>query len=164
MKYLILLLIAVTTWSCNPSRKLDKLNKKHPELLANFCKDTFPCVTTKVDTLTNIEYDFIEVQCPGYENVVKDTIWLTKNKTNFIKGPAVVVTEHHTNTITKIVKDSAAIRSCELELISCNNKCNDLVQQNVKLENKVTTKNRWIMWLIVTLLLMIIANLLKRIK
>lgn len=92
MKYLILLLIAVTTWSCNPSRKLDKLNKKNPELLANFCKDTFPCVITKVDTVTNIEYDFVEVQCPGYENVVKDTIWLTKNKTNFIKGPAVVVT------------------------------------------------------------------------
>jgi hypothetical protein len=164
MRYLILLLIAVTTWSCNPSRKLDKLNKKHPELLANFCKDTFPCVTTKVDTLTNIEYEFIEVQCPGYDNVVKDTIYVTKNKTNFIKGPALVVTEHHTNTITKIVKDSAAIRSCELEAIRLTEKCKELSSQNVKLANKVTTKNRWIMWLIVTLLLMIIANLLKRIK
>ena len=125
MRYLILLLlIAVTTWSCNPSRKLDKLNKKHPELLANFCKDTFPCVTTKVDTLTNIEYEFVEIQCPGYENVKKDTIWITNNKTNFIKGPAVVVTKNHTNTITKLVKDSAAFVSCELELIALNKKCN----------------------------------------
>jgi hypothetical protein len=164
MKYLILLLIAVTTWSCNPSRKLDKLNKKHPELLANFCKDTYPCIITAIDTVTSIEYDFVEVQCPGYENVVKDTIWLTKNKTNFITGPAVVVTQYKTKTITKVIKDSAAIRSCELELIKLTEKCKELSSQNVKLENKVTTKNRWIMWLLVTLLLMIIANLLKRIK
>lgn len=163
MRYLILLLIAVTTLSCNPSRKLDKLNKKHPELLANFCKDTFPCVTTKVDTLTNIEYEFIEVQCPGYENVKNDTFWVTKNKTNFIKGPAVVVTEHHTNTITKLVKDSAAIRSCELEVIRLNEKCKELSLQNVKLQNKVKSKNHWIMWLIIALLSMIIGKLIKRI-
>jgi hypothetical protein len=150
--------------SCNPSRKLDKLNKKHPQLLANFCKDTFPCVTAKVDTVTYIEYEFVEIQCPGYELGKKDTIYLTKNKTNIITGPAVVVTKNHTNTITKLVRDSAAIRSCELEVIKLNEKCKELTLQSVKLQNKVTTKNRWIMWLIVTLLLMIIANLLKRIK
>lgn len=163
MKYLILLLMAVMTLSCNPSRKLDKLNKKHPELLANFCKDTFPCVTSKVDTVTNIEYEFIEIQCPGYDynKATIDTIWLTKTKTQLITGPAVVVTEHHTNTITKIVRDSAEIKSCELELISCNNKCNDLLQQNDKLKNKITTKNRWIMWLIIALLLMIIGNIIQ---
>jgi len=164
MKYLIPVLILIMTLSCNPSKKLDKLNKNNPELLANFCRDTFPCITTKIDTVTNIEYEFVEIQCPGYENVKKDTIWVTKNKTNFIKGPAVVVTQHHTNTITKIIKDSAAIRSCELELISCNNKCNDLLTKNVKLQNKVTSLNRWLMWLIVAFLLTIIANLLKRIK
>lgn len=162
MKYLIPILILLI--SCNPSRKLDKLNKKHPELLANFCKDTFPCITTKIDTVTNIEYEFVEIQCPGYENVKKDTIWLTKNKTNFIKGPAVVVTEHKTNTIIKVVKDSAAIRSCELEVIRLNEKYKELTLQNLKYQYKVTTKNRWIMWLIIALLSMIIGKLIKRIK
>jgi hypothetical protein len=161
MKYLILLLIAVTTWSCNPSKKLDNLNKKHPELLANFCKDTFPCLTSKIDTVTTIEYDFIEVQCPGYELATKDTIWLTKNKTNIIKGPAVVVTEQKNNTIIKMVKDNAAIRSCELEVISLNEKCKELSSQNVKLQNKVTTKNRWIMWLIIALLCSILCNVIQ---
>ena len=150
--------------SCNPSKKLDKLNKNNPELLANFCKDTFPCVTSKIDTIKSIEYEFVEVQCPGYELGKIDTIWLTKNKTNFIKGPAVIVTEHHTNTITKIVKDSAAIRSCELEVIELNKKLTEINEKNRKLENKVTAKNRWLMWLIVAFLLTIIANLLKRIK
>jgi len=158
MKYLILLLIAVTTWSCNPSEKLDKLNKKHPELLANFCKDTFPCVTTKIDTITKVEYDFIEIQCPGIKNVKIDTFWVTKNKTNFIKGPAVVVTEYKTNTITKVIKDSAAIRSCEFTVTELNNKLNEINEKNRKLENKVTAKNRWIMWLIIALLCSILCN------
>ena len=162
MRYLIPVLILLI--SCNPSRKLDKLNKKHPELLANFCRDTFPCVTSKVDTVTYIEYDFVEVQCPGLESAKKDTIWLTKNKTNIIKGPAVVVTEYKTNTITKLVKDSAEIKSCELEVIRLNEKCKEITSQNVKLQNKVTTKNRWIMWLIIAVLSMIIGHLIKRIK
>jgi len=149
--------------SCNPSRKLDKLNAKHPELLAKFCKDTFPCVTTKIDTSKRIEYEFIEIQCPGYDydNAYIDTVWLTHSRTQLIDGPAIVVTEKVTNTITKTIKDSAAIRLCELELISCNNKSNDLLQQNVKLQNKVTTKNRWIMWLIIALLVTIIGNIIQ---
>ena len=158
MKYLILLLIAVTTLSCNPSRKLDKLNAKHPELIAKFCMDTFPCVTSKIDTVTRVEYDFVELQCPGYEPGNIDTIWLTHNKTQFVTGPTIVATEYKINTITKTIKDSAAIRSCELELISCNNKCNDLLEQNRKLQNKVTAKNRWIMWLIIALLCSILCN------
>jgi hypothetical protein len=163
MKYLIPVLIAMTTLSCNPSKKLDKLNAKHPELLAKFCKDTFPCVTTKIDTSKSIEYEFIEIQCPGYDydNAYIDTVWLTHSRTQVIDGPAIVVTEKLTNTITKTIKDSAAIRSCELELISCNNKSNDLLQQNVKLQNKVTAKNRWIMWLIIALLVTIIGNIIQ---
>jgi hypothetical protein len=161
MKYLILLLTAVTIWSCNPSKKLDNLNKKHPELLANFCKDTFPCVTTKVDTLTKIEYDFVEIQCPGYESAKIDTIWLTKNKTQIIKGPTVVVTEFKTNTITKVIKDSAAFKACEYSVIELNKKLTESNDKNRKLENKVTTKNRWIMWLIIALLLTIMYNIIQ---
>jgi len=156
MKYLIPVLILLI--SCNPSRKLDKLNAKHPELLAKFCKDTFPCVISKIDTVTKVEYDFVELQCPGYEPGNIDTIWLTHNKTKFVTGPTIVATEYKINTITKTIKDSAAIRSCELELISCNNKCNDLLEQNRNLQNKVTAKNRWIMWLIIALLCSILCN------
>jgi predicted nucleic acid-binding Zn ribbon protein len=123
--------------------------------------DTFPCVTSKIDTVTRVEYDFLEIQCPGVEDYHIDTVWLNNNKNKTIKGPAVLVTQKQYNTITKVIKDSAAIRSCELELISCNNKCNDLLEQNRKLQNKVTTKNRWIMWLIIAFLLSIIGNLIQ---
>jgi len=159
MKYLIPVLILLI--SCNPSRKLDKLNAKHPELLAKFCMDTFPCVTSKIDTVTKIEYDFIELQCPGYEPGNIDTIWLTHNKTQFVTGPTIVATEYKINTITKTIKDSAAAKSCELEIIKLSEKCKELTSQNVKLQNKVTAKNRWIMWLIIALLLSIMCNIIQ---
>ena len=155
MKYLILVLIATTTLSCNPSKKLDRLNKKYPELLANFCRDTFPCVTTKVDTIKEIEFEYVTVECEGYE--AKDTILITK----YLKGSAVIKYEKKTNTIIKTIKDSAGIRSYELALFSVNKKLNESNALNTKLHNKVTAKNRLITWLIILLLCAIIGNILQ---
>jgi hypothetical protein len=157
MKFLTLVLIAITTLSCNPIKKLEKLNKKHPQLLANFCRDTFPCVTTKVDTIKEIQYEFITVECPGYE--IKDTIVITRDK--IIKGSAVIKYEKKTNTIIKTIKDSAEIRSCKLELMYVNKKLIDSKELNTKLQNKVTAKNRFISWLIIVVLCAIIGNILQ---
>ena len=156
MRYLIPVLILLI--SCNPSRKLDKLNAKHPELLAKFCMDTFPCVTSKIDTVTRVEYDFVEIQCPGVEDYHIDTVWLDNKKNQIIDGPTVIVRQNKYNTITKIIKDSAAIKSFELEVIALNTKCKEITSQNVKLQNKVTAKNRWITWLIIALLCSILCN------
>jgi hypothetical protein len=157
MKYLILALTTITILSCNPSKKLDKINKKHPELLANFCRDTFPCIISKVDTIKEIEYEFITVECPGYDS--KDTIVITRNK--IIKGSAVIKYEKKTNTIIKTIKDSAQIRACELELKAVNKKLIESNALNNKLQNKITAKNRWISWLIIVFLCAIIGNILQ---
>jgi ABC-type uncharacterized transport system permease subunit len=160
MKFLILALATITIWSCNPSRKLDKLNAKHPELLAKFCRDTFPCVVSKVETITSFDTNYIKINCAeyDYDSAFVDTIWLTNRKTQLITGEAVLQVLTKTNTITKTIRDSAQIRSCELELLTCNSKCNDLLQQNTKLQNKVTAKNRWLMWFIIALLCSILCN------
>jgi hypothetical protein len=141
-------------WSCNPSKKLDKLNAKHPELLAKFCRDTFPCVVSKVDTITNFDTNYITIECPDYN--VKDTILITRDK--IIKKSAVLKYINKTNTIIKTVRDSAQIVFCELELIALNKKCEQYIDDNRMLSNKVTTKNRWIMWLIIALLCSILCN------
>lgn len=154
MKYLILALTTITIWSCNPSKKLDKLNAKHPELLAKFCRDTFPCVTTKVDTIKEIEYEFVTVACPGYE--AKDTVLITK----YVKGSAVIKYEKKTNTIIKTIKDSAEIKACELELNAVNKKLIESTALNTKLQNKITGRNSAIMWLIIVILCSIIINIL----
>jgi hypothetical protein len=147
--------MTITTLSCNPSKKLDKLNAKHPELLAKFCRDTFPCVITKVDTIKKIEYEFITVECPGYDS--KDTIIITRDK--IIKGSAVIKYENKTNTIIKTIKDNAEIRACELELKGVNKKLIESTTLNTKLQNKITGRNSAIMWLIIALLCSIIINI-----
>jgi len=157
MKYLILALMTITTLSCNPSKKLDKLNKKHPELLANFCRDTFPCVISKVDTITSFDTNYVIIECPDYK--AKDTILITRDK--IIKGSAILKYVNKTNTIIKTIKDSAEIRACELELIDVNKKLNESKALNTKLQNKVTAKNRFISWLIIAVLCAIIGNILQ---
>ena len=162
---LIALISVMILMSCHSTKKAENqvksAMKHHPEVLAKFCHDTFPCTISKIDTVTNVEYDFVEIQCPGYEDYHIDTVWLNNNKTQIIDGPTVVARQNKTNTITKLVKDSAAIRSCELEVIALNEKCKDLTSQNVKLQNKVTAKNRWIMWLIIALLCSILCNVIQ---
>jgi hypothetical protein len=147
----------ITIWSCNPSRKLDKINAKHPELLAKFCRDTFPCVTSKVETITSFDTNYITIECPDYNK--KDTILITRDK--IIKGSTVLKYVNKTNTIIKTVRDSAQIVFCELELIALNKKCEQYIDDNRKLTNKVTLKNRWITWLIIAFLSAIIGNLIQ---
>lgn len=163
MKFLTLLLIAITTLSCNPSKKLDKLNKKHPELLANFCRDTFPCVITNVDTFSIYDTNYIKIDCTeyDYDKAFIDTVWLTNSKTQLIDKPVYIASIGKINTIIKTIKDSAQIKACELELKSVNKKLIESNALNTKLQNKITAKNRWISWLIIAFLCAIIGNILQ---
>jgi hypothetical protein len=147
--------------SCNPSKKLDKLNEKHPELLSKFCKDTFPCVVSKVDTITSFDTVYTAIKINEYEEIPKDTIWLVKNKTTLINRPVIIGQKYPVKTIVKVVKDSAELTSIRFDLIKCNEESNKLITENRKLQNKVTTKNRWLMWLIIALLCAIIGNILQ---
>lgn len=158
MKYLIPVLMTVIILSCNPSKKLDKLNEKHPELLAKFCKDTFPCVISKVDTITSFDTVYTAIKINEYEEIPKDTIWLVKNKTTLINRPVIIATKHPVKTIVKVIKDSAELTSLRFDLIKCNEESNKLITEKNKLQNKVSTKNRWIMWLIIAILCSILCN------
>lgn len=158
MKYLIPVLMTVMILSCNPSKKLDKLNEKHPELLAKFCKDTFPCVISKVDTITSFDTVYTAIKINEYEEIPKDTIWLVKNKTTLINRPVIIATKHPVKTIVKVIKDSAELTSIRFDLIKCNQESNKLITEKNKLQNKVSTKNRWIMWLIIAILCSILCN------
>jgi len=147
--------------SCNPSKKLDKINAKHPELLAKFCKDSFPCIISKVDTITSFDTVYTAIKINEYEEIPKDTIWLVKNKTILINRPVIIATKQPVKTIVKVIKDSAELSSIRFDLIKCGEESNKLITENNKLQNKVTTKNRWIMWLIIALLCSILCNVIQ---
>lgn len=158
MRYLLLIVLFASCYtSKNALRDVNKAQRKHPEVVARFCSDTFPCVTSRIDTLTETEIEYITLKCPD-DKYILDTIWLTNTK--IIKGSAVIVNKHKTNTIIKTIRDSAEIIACKLEAIALNKKCNQLTQDNQILKNKVTAKNRWLMWLIIALLCSIIVNIL----
>jgi len=154
-------LITVMILSCNPSKKLDKINEKHPELLAKFCKDSFPCITSKVDTITSFDTVYSAIKINEYEEIPKDTIWIVKNKPTLINRPVILATKQPIKMIVKVVKDSAEVTSVRFDLIKCNEESNKLITENSKLHSKVTTKNHWIMWLIIALLLSIMCNILQ---
>ena len=163
MRYLTLLLMTMIC-SCNTTQrainKVNAINKRHPEVLANFCRDTFPCVTSKVDTLIKYDTTYTAIQF-DYDSIPTDTIWLTYSRTQLIDKPVYIASIGEVKTIFKTIKDSAKIRSCELELKDVNKKLNESTALNTKLQNKITAKNRWISWLIIAILCAIIGNILQ---
>jgi hypothetical protein len=161
-KVIFLLLLCGCMTSKKAKKSIEKINKEYPELLANYCKDSLPCITSNVDSFTSYDTNYIKINCAeyDYDSAFIDTIWLTHSRTQLIDKPFYIATRNETKTIVKTIRDSAQIKSCELELIAVNKKCNELTAQNTKLHNKVTAKNRWLMWLIIALLCSIIVNLL----
>jgi hypothetical protein len=147
--------------SCNPTQrainKVNAVNKRHPEVLANFCRDTFPCVTIKVDTLIKYDTTYTAIKF-DYDSIPTDTIWLTYSRTQLIDKTVYIASIGEVKTIFKTIKDSAKIRSCELELKDVNKKLNESTALNTKLQNKITGRNSAIMWLIIALLCSIIIN------
>jgi hypothetical protein len=131
--------------------------------LANFCRDTFPCVITNVDTLISYDTNYIKIECNEYDynNAFIDTVWLTSSKTQLIDKPVYIASIGEIKTIVKLIKDSAQIKACELELNAVNKKLIESTALNNKLQNKVTVKNRFISWLIIAFLCAIIGNILQ---
>lgn len=123
MKYYLFLFCFVLS-SCftmhQAKMKMDKIETKFPELLANKCADKFPIVY-KIDTINFT--DFINSVDSFYDFKIdtvvnNDTIYKTKfqESKKFIKE----VIYKHTPTIIKIVTDSAKIFSYQVKLDNCN--------------------------------------------
>jgi hypothetical protein len=159
MRYILLIVLFASCYTPkNALQDVNKAHRKHPQVVARFCSNTFPCVTSRVDTLTETEVEYITLKCPD-DNYILDTIWITNTKV--VKGSAVIVNKNKTNTIIKTIRDSAEIVACELELIALNNKCNQLTQDNILLKNKISVKNKWITWFLIAFLCAIIGNILQ---
>ena len=142
MKYLLLLLLL----GCNIESKLNKINYKHPEAIAKFARDHYPCAESSIDTITNTEYDFIEIKCdttkPDYYN---DTIYINgKPKTYIVYKNKFIAVPEKTRIVTKLIRDS----SCEV-----------LLNNTIKGHKKDAD---WIKWLLILLAVSIILHLIRK--
>jgi hypothetical protein len=143
---------------CYTSKKADKdINKayeNYPETVAVFARDKFPCKETGIDSVTKVEYDFIEIKCPDLpeQSQVIDTIYLTKQtkpKTYIVYKDKFVAIPSTTKIITKVVRDS----SCEILLKKSVEGQQILVRKNEK-------QSDWIKWLLILLAASFIGNIL----
>ena len=65
---------------------LKKANYKHPEVVAEFTRQLFPCINVRVDTLIKVDtsYEFIEIACPDVQNDIDTTIITKHNPIKYI--------------------------------------------------------------------------------
>lgn len=173
MKNLLIILVLLS--SCNLEKQalkhLHKAEMKSPLKVAEYCAKNFPVVITSNDTITQIEYDSIIVDCPPVKtdwvlqkdstgNYSKQGVITYKKsnhrglvRTDTIKGKKVLQTKTIINTITKYVKDSAAVQHYKLLLDNC-------VDSSTLSNQKIERKSEWIKWLLIALGISVILNIL----
>ena len=113
-KHLKILLILIAISSCSsPEKMMQKAYDKNPSKVAEFASNKFPCVTTSSDTVKKVEYEFIEVACPGVDTIVnKDTLFIpvkAEPKTYTITKTRWIATPKEYSFVYQKVKDSAEI-------------------------------------------------------
>jgi hypothetical protein len=107
-------------------KDLAKVGEKHPGELAKVCKDKYPCLPKKTDTVEKVYYDLIEVECPAVyiekrdTFISKDTIFLRVTKT--LPRKEIIV--------TKYIKDSAELQVALNELAVCKQQTEKLKWDN----------------------------------
>lgn len=105
-------------------KKLQKIESKYPQLVENLVKKSFQ--EKSRDTVTNVEYDFIEVLCE--DKIINNTDTIESVDTIIRKVKQKV--EYKTKTVTIKYEDTAKISSLkdeisemERELIQYYEKC-----------------------------------------
>jgi hypothetical protein len=126
MRYLILLVFLYGCYTAKDAQKdLNKVQEKHPQELAKVCKDKYPCLPKKTDTVEKVYYDLIEVECPEVyierdTFISKDTIYVKVLKT--LPRKEIIV--------TKYIKDSAELQVALNQLAVCKQETEKLKADN----------------------------------
>ena len=149
-EFIYILMIFLGICSCySPQKSIQKLERKAPEKLAEYCGKEFPVTETiKIDTA----YEFFDLVCPDevvrIDTVIgKDTIKLTK----LVKGGIVKTKTVQTITYTITVKDTASLRIAAIEIQKQKDNAD-------RLANKLTSARNVLLWLVVALTISLILN------
>lgn len=179
MKYLttMSLITAILLISCNPTKQAAKKVRKAYQLdqgqVAEFCSLQYPPTIMPGDTITKIEYDFIEIECPP----VQKPEWIMKtDSTGTISKQGVIVykkankrgivrvdtsrtkvkveVQKITKFVTKFVKDSA-------QVALLNSQLNKSKEESSGLRKKLDKRNSLVLWLVIALALSSIVNIIQ---
>jgi len=158
MRHLIswIFIVSILLFGCSTAKELlDKAEKKDPAIVAEYARQKYPCTDLlKPDTLVTIKDSlvFVDVECP--DSITKETVIKTDTLNNVITKTIRVPVNMpiQIRTITKWYEDSAKLK---LAAISINNLQQDTAnyrKQIVKLDGKVATRNKWLLWLLIVVI------------
>jgi len=152
---LILIGLVIMCFSkCNTAKELmDKAEKKDAGIVAEYARQKYPCTQLlKTDTALVFKDTVVYLECPDtistsipYETIRFDTI--NNVVTKIVKVPVTIRTA--AQTITRWYEDSAKLK---LAAITQNNLQADTAsyrKQILKLDGKVATRNKWLLWLLI---------------
>ena len=115
----------------NADKKLNNLNKKHPEKVASFCNVNYPCKINKSDTIyidSIIAIDKIDtIVCTEYS---VDTLVSVKDCPKKVRVKYKDKISVKVREIVKYVEDSTKITMCEGEKNILNAKIKSLERKN----------------------------------
>lgn len=114
MKKIFLILVAMVLISCNPQKKLQRLVKKHPELLQTdtiHFVDTITLMTQRVhkDTITSLQSITHDTLIITKENLKVKTIYNYQTDSIYISG------ECESDTITQIIERQIPYNKIEVK-------------------------------------------------
>ena len=157
MKHLRILSILIVISGCSAEKMIQKAYDKNPFKVAEFTAKKFPFVETSSDTIKKIEYEFIEVACPGVDTIVnRDTLYIpvkAKPKIYTITNTKWIATPKEYQYIYQKVKDSAEI----MKYIGMYEKESQSATLYKSQRDRALTFSRW---LLVVLAISLILNFL----
>lgn len=157
MVFFLLVLFVATFGSCYTQNKAQQQTAKalatYPSIVADIARTAFPCVTTKADTIITTQDSLIYIDCPDNTVVTAADYTGPDTVTRIIRLPGSVRTVRvpvtlpvKTVTIVQKVDDSAKIYTMQAATLK-------LQSDNDKLRGKVHSRNTWLKWLIIALLI-----------
>ena len=151
---ILLILIIAGLSACTTAEKLTyKAISKDKAKVAEITRAEFPCTTTKADTVISTKDSLIWIECPDNTVVTAADYTGPDTVTRIIRLPGSVRTVRvpvtlpvKTVTIVQKVEDSAKIYVLQAATLK-------LQADNGKLRGKVHSRNTWLKWLIIALLI-----------
>jgi len=151
MKYLLLIFILTGCYTQKKAtEQVEKANDKFPEVVAKLARDKYPCKDLLKPDTTTIYQDsliFVEVECPDVPTEVIRIDTVNNVITRTVRVPVNMPVQ--IRTVTKWYEDSAKLKLFTLQVESLQADTASLRQETVKLYGKVSSRNKWLLWLII---------------
>lgn len=168
MKKILVAILLVVVASCKTEnwavKKINEIDYKHPEVAQNFCGTKYaPRISPAKPQLIKGDTVYGEPEILiGGSSTNTDTGLYIRTDTVIMR-----ITSRTTDTvkikIPKYIHDTLLIRDTVVnvaELEACNTNLEKAERKNAELETKLATNKKWVLWLAIGLLVLILAIIL----